>query len=331
VWVARVVRLENAAVPGLLGQLGKPEERICSNAAAALDELACHWGLADPRTVELIQRLAEGFPHLSPKGQQQVLKLLSDWSGPERRDSLVGASVSRDVARILVDAARVPNEEVHAAALQLAWRLAAQADDADLLLPCRELILASLPDVALDNRVAAVKLASLPGVDLLAQLAPLLDDAAPEVRRLVMLAIGCAERSQSEKAILTDHLMRWLQDSDEEVRRLCEETLKGRGLSPQHLQLARLITDPRPSVRLQVLRKLRPSSELDTSIWLRHLSHDSESAVRIASMSAAADYHLGDLSDRLDQMAQADPSPTVRQLARYYLRVQSSRRKGNQP
>jgi hypothetical protein len=41
--------------------------------------------------------------------------------------------------------------------------------------------------------------------------------------------------------------------------------------------------------------------------------------VRAAAVRAAGEEQQVDFSDRLTQMAQNDPSPTVRQLAQYYL------------
>ena len=54
--------------------------------------------------------------------------------------------------------------------------------------------------------------------------------------------------------------------------------------------------------------------------WLRRLSHDPAPEVRVAAIRAASEQTLVDLSDRLDQMARSDPSPTVSQLARYFSR-----------
>jgi hypothetical protein len=70
---------------------------------------------------------------------------------------------------------------------------------------------------------------------------------------------------------------------------------------------------------LQVLEQLRQANDLEPGVWLRRLSHDPVPAVRAAAARAAGENDQVDLSDRLTQMAQSDPSPTVRQLARYYL------------
>jgi hypothetical protein len=58
---------------------------------------------------------------------------------------------------------------------------------------------------------------------------------------------------------------------------------------------------------------------LDPGLWLRRLSHDPSPSVRVAAMRAMTQQNFVDLSDRIDQMARTDPSPTVCQLAQFYL------------
>jgi hypothetical protein len=71
-------------------------------------------------------------------------------------------------------------------------------------------------------------------------------------------------------------------------------------------------------MRLRVLDQLRHVSDLDHALWLRRLSHDSSPAVRVAALRVMSQQTVVDLSDRIDQMARSDPSPTVRQLAQFY-------------
>ena len=115
-----------------------------------------------------------------------------------------------------------------------------------------------------------------------------------------------------------------LHDPDPEVRTLCEEALRSRGLQEEHVKLGRLMTDSRPAVRLQVLARLYRVHDLEPSIWLRHLSHDPAPAVRAAAVRAAAEQKGTGLADRLEQMAQNDPCPSVRQLAQYYFASQKT-------
>jgi HEAT repeat protein len=164
-------------------------------------------------------------------------------------------------------------------------------------------------------RLHGIRLALRPGVELLEPVAGLLGDHSVEVRRAAILAVGPAD-----KAVLDETLLPCLRDPDPEVRRLCEAALRGRGLNDDHLRLSRLLIDPQPAVRLQVLDHLGRTTDLEPGIWLRRLSHDPAPSVRAAAARVMGQQHLLDLTDRLDQMARSDPSPSVSYLAQFYLK-----------
>jgi HEAT repeat protein len=219
-------------------------------------------------------------------------------------------------ARLLAMAGRVGDNETRNRVLVLAATLL-KHDDASAT-GCRDLIRNALEDAEPANRAVAAGLAGLPEVALLSLVAPLLDDPSPMVRQAAMLAVGpCSD------AVDTDDLLRSLHDADADVRRLCEAALKSRGLRNEDVNLARLVTDSHPAVRLQVLEALAKSNDLEPGVWLRRMSYDTSPAVRAAVLRAATEQYAIDLTDRMDQMAQTDPSQTVRQLAEHYL----SRRK----
>jgi HEAT repeat protein len=170
------------------------------------------------------------------------------------------------------------------------------------------------------TRLRAVKLAQASVLIMPGQLLPLLHDPAEEVRRAMILAVG-----GNRRAISDEDLALGLHDTDAEVRQLSEAALRGRGLAAADIQLIRLVTDHRPTVRMEVLFRLRDRNDLDAGLWLRRLSHDPSEAVRLAAVRAAVEQELADLTDRLDEMARTDPSPTVCQWARYYLACQKKR------
>ncbi len=314
VWAARVASLDRAAVPGLVGCLGRPEERVCAGAEAALAHLAERWG-DDPRRSELAGDLADAFPRLSVPGRQAVLRLEASW--------LAGtAAAPPAVPRLLAQAARTEDAGTHARALDLAAVLLARRDRAEWAGECREVIQTCLGDRDAQTRLRALPLALRPEMGLLERAMGLLHDPVAEVRREAMFAA----RSAPESAVKTENLLRWLHDPDEEVRRLCEAVLRGRNLSEEHLRIGRLLTDDRPATRLQVLSYLHADTDLEPGVWLRLLSVDAEPAVRVAAVRAAVSDPRVDLSDRLDQMVRSDPSPTVSRLARYYLGCQQQRK-----
>lgn len=320
-WVDRVAGLDQAALPALLDCLTQEDARICGNAQAALARLAVH-GVADAeRAAALAQRLAEAFPRLSSTGKQSVLALEAVWRQPfQAKGSQRLAAIQPAVAHLLEEASHVADNNVRSAALSLAAFLAERVQAGEVTTACRALTAAYLRDGELETRTRAIGLALQPNINLPRELVPLLDDSAAAVRRAAMLALGPRE------AISTDDLLHWLHDPDEDVCRLCEGALRGRGLREEHLKLGRIITDGKPANRLRILDCLGQVTDLEPGVWLRRLSHDPAPAVRAAAVRASSEHSLIDLTDRLEQMAQNDPCPTVRQLAQHYLSCRTQRR-----
>ncbi len=315
-WAERAAGLEDVVVPDLVEMLGG-DDRACANARLALDCLAARWGTEDARCVDLVERVAKAFPRLSRTGQLEALRLAVGWAP---RDGACPQALASAAGRLLAGAARHPDAAAHQQGLELALRVLPRVEQAELLCPGRELARLCLRSADAATRRRAAELAVRPGLDLCKEVVPLLRDPCPRVRRAVLAAVG-----PSPAVIHTDNLLPWLQDPDPEVRRLCEAALVQRGLKPHHVRLARLITDPHWSVRLKVLDTLAEAEELDAGVWLRLLSRDPSPAVRVAAIRAACEESLADLSDRIDQMAHHDPSPTVCGLARHYLRQRRGR------
>jgi hypothetical protein len=320
-WLNRLEGLGEDALPALLRCLARPEAGACANARAALARLADHWGVDDPRTASLASRLGQEFSRYNPVGRRQALELAADWfqrvgPGPQAEE-LVPAG-----RRLVTEAAASSDSEEQAAALDLAAALLARHRGGEAVASVRELTRACLSAEVPACRVRAVQLALLPEVQLLEEVVPLLNDSDAAVRRAAMLAVGTASQ-----VILEDALLPSLHDPDAEVRGLCEKALLARGSTPEHIQLGRLLTDPQPLQRLEVLGPLARRSELDTGLWLRRLSYDPNPAVRVAALRAMSEQAPSDFKDRIDEMAQRDPSPTVCDVAKRYLKL-SQRRYG---
>ena len=313
-WAERVAELDLAAMVKLTNYLRQADTGVCASVQAALQKMAQRWGPDDSRRAKLAGCLVERFAVLSEPGRQAALESLADLLQKQPAGSTT-VDLLPAVTRVLLQASRATGTGVREAALALgACALSGRHAHPDLLHACRELTQTCLSDQAAGNRVQAIRMASRQEIDLLEAVPSLLNDTLPEVRRQAMLAVGCVPT-----AINTDDLLRWLHDSDPEVRRLCEAALRSRGLRDEHIQLGRLLTDTRPEVRLQVLDLLCRANDLEPGIWLRRLSHDSAPAVRAAAVRVATEQKVRSLTDRLEQMAQNDPCPSVRQLAQYYL------------
>ncbi len=319
VWVRRVAWLGEAAVPSLLDSLARPEAAPCSNAYAALASLANQWGMDDPRTVNLASRLGQDFSRFSLAGRRQALELAAEWF--RRAESAQHAETLAPAGRRLLSEAREGTEpEVQQLALELASALLVRNQGTETVAAVRELTRACLRSDEPRCRVRAVQLALQPDVQLLEEVVPLLNDPEAEVRRAAMLTIGPAS-----KFILEDALLPSLHDPDEEVRKLCENALISRGSTPENIHMGRLLTDPQPLKRLEVLGPLGRRSELDTGLWLRRLSYDANPAVRLAAIRAMSEQSPVDFKDRIDEMAQRDPSPTVSDVAQRYLKMSQRR------
>jgi hypothetical protein len=319
-WIGRVAGLGERALPALLELLARDEEQNCANATAALGSLCRTWPAEDPRWTDLTARLSAGFGHFSRHGRAQIFTLAGEWLQSSGEAAPPRALLLQYTARLIVQAAQIEEPELHAATLDMAGALLAQEHDESVLGACRDLARICLRDKEARNRARAARLTLYPALGLLEHVVPLLQDGSPEVRRVAVLAVG-----RTRAVVSDENLALSLHDSDAEVRRLCEKALRGRGLTPRHVQLARLVTDSRPAMRLQILYYLREESDLDVTQWLRLLSQDPAEAVRLAAVRAAVEQGINEMTERIGQMAQSDPSPTVCQWARYYLACQKQR------
>lgn len=317
-WLERVLQRQESAHPHLLAQFRRDDPQACGNIRACLKRLIDHAGLQSTAAQTVREQMSAEFCRFSTAGQVNALMLEAEIT------AAVPAGQSPHLLdptlRLLGAAAAVEQPEVRRAGLALAVLLLDKRNDEQAVAAVREWVRLGLEDTDPKQRLSAIHLAVRPEVRMLEPVAPLLGDPAAVVRRAAMLAVG-----PEPNAIRTDELLHCLHDPDEEVRRLCEVALRSRGLRDEHLRRGGQLTDPRPGVRLQVLDGLFEASDLEPAMWLRHLTHDREPAVRVAAIRAAAEKTPGSLTDRLEQMAREDSSETVRQVARFYLSCQRAR------
>ncbi len=320
-WVDRVATLDQAVVQRLLAEMANDDPTVCGNMEAALTALARRWGPGDARTLALATRLRKHYGALSPLGRVgalQVMTAILKQDGPKTWP----AGLTKAAGEMLQ--ASGDNAGLRTAALTLAAALLDRVPAGQWLEPCRLLADHGLGDRSQRSRLAAVQLVMRPALRgdpvLLKKVVPLLHDPIPLLRRAAVLALAPAREVVSE-----DDLLPLLHDADAEVQHLCEMALRSRGLDDAHLDLARLLSDARPGARLKVLERLAGVGDLDPSGWLRRLSQDPSPAVRAAAVRAAARQPRVNLGDRLREMADHDPSETVRQNARFYLTCATTR------
>jgi hypothetical protein len=312
--VERVVALGEAASERLIAALRQHSETACGNVQAALVALVKLWGPEDRRALALLENLRRDFGDLSEPGAACALRvaavLLAQGEGN------APAAVAAPAGDLIKAAGHAPR--LRPEMLQLAAALLERVAPGQWRDPCRAFAAESFADANPETRVAALRLTLCEALRdddaLLARATPLLRDPAAEVRAAALIALGPMPRIVAEEELLP-----LLHDTDLKVQQLCELALRGRGLQEHHLEMARLISDPRPAARLQVLQHLRTASDVDAGVWLRRLSQDPAAAVRASAVRAASEQRPIDLADRLREMQREDASPTVRELAAHYL------------
>jgi hypothetical protein len=321
-WANRVAGLDVAVLPRLLDCLEDTAGPACASVTAGLLRLAERWEVDDGRTLDLAEELQQRFDRFSSDGQIGALEVMTE---ALRRSPPRAAPprLTRAAGELLTTTAAMPG--LRPQVLDLAGMLVEHVQPGQWQDVCQDLALQSSKDAQPEMRVRAVTLlvhlARAADPAFLQRVVPLLRDPAPSIRRAAVLAVG-----PSREAVADDELLPLLHDPDAEVCRLVELALRSRGLQENHILLARLISDHRPRARLQVLDHLRDATDLEPGVWLRRLSQDPAPAVRAAAVRAAHFQTHVDLRERVRQMAQQDPSPTVRQLAEYYLNRQPLRR-----
>jgi HEAT repeats len=270
---------------------------------------------ASERALGIVRRSFDGY---SIDGKRAALLFAAEMAS---KPGELSSTVAEIVSDLTTAAEKAP--ELQTSRLLLAGALVGRGDR--WTNAGRTLALAALGDAEGPTRLAAVKvLLHAPLVReqaVLVRLAHSLRDPDPGVRRHSLVAVG-----EDRDAVTDEQLLPLLHDSDPEVQRLCEMSLRSRGLTDEHLRLAQLISDADPSVRIKVLPLLRQSSDLDRETWLRLLTTDPAPAIRAAAARAAGS--VVPLRSRLAEMAGSDPSETVRDIARFWLDRSAVRRAG---
>jgi hypothetical protein len=274
--------------------------------ATTADERTAHAGqllaAGEPGLAQLIQLFRTGTPDQCSATAEAVANHFRDTPDGDPRCAAVG--------RAFLAAAGTFNEAGTDAAVDLV-PLFLRCGEPDAAEQCRGLVKAGLSG---GNKATAVRFAV--GLGLKAEVVPLLNDPAAEVRRAAMAAVGPA--GAGTPAVEAEELFRWLNDPDAEVRLLCEAGLSTRGLEPEHIEAGRKLTHPDPAERLDLLSDLQRNRAAfrDPGPWLERLSRDADPAVRAAVARVGYESRLP-FAGWLDRLT-ADPDGTVRRIAAYH-------------
>lgn len=306
---------ENAQYP-LIDHLEKATDSSAPDLTKALGKMFDSWGgTSSHLSQQCFHHIARRFTSFSEPAQVETLELLalisknSPAPNPLTTDFLEGTKL------ILGSLPEANNPSTLVPAMKIVSQLIKTNSDKELQARLVGIMAKAITDAPENIKIQAIHLAIAPEVNLTDLSVAALQDKNVEVRKVAILACASALDSVS-----VDSLLPSLHDSDSEIRAYCESALIARGLKKEHIQLGKLLTDPKPSKRLEVLDSLMEDNELDQSLWLRKLSHDSSPAVRVAALRMMSLQETNDLNDRIDQMSRSDPSKTVSDLATYYLK-----------
>jgi hypothetical protein len=315
IYAKKVAEQEEAAWPAIFAELRKDDAIVCNHMELALFFMTKQWGIADARTHQLVDNLEMQFDAFSPAGREKVLLLLTGMlqlEGPRPAP----ARLTKAVSDILVNAEQ--HKELRTPALLLAAELVQSGQPGQWVDFCRDMAERGLKDAAPGARVAAVQLVLREPMrkekELIVQLVPLLRDPEAAVRKAVVIALA----SESD-TVREEPFMPLLHDDEPEIQYLSEIALRKRGLGDDEIEVARMLGDKRPAVRMSVLQRIERMRDVNVGELLRQLSHDPEQAVRAAAVRAAGERPHVDLGDRLRELAANDPCDVVRWNARFYL------------
>lgn len=290
--------------------------------ATTLSTLLCRWGPEHPATKTVASDLVGQFPHLPVAVQQRGCKCLLALVLDGREQTL-----PEPLAEHLLKLGEHFSTAQAAVRPQMLSLLLAVVQHAPTLPDRHTSLLSGLVAEAAREacprcRAETVRLAMAAGSEALKQIVPLLHDPDAEVRCLTLLALG-----SREDIVSTDDLINWLHDPDPKARDICTQALRSRGLIDERLRLAWRLTHPDPTVRAQVPAEVFRFPDLDINVWLERLCRDPSAAVRAAAVRAAGEAGSPLFTQKLADISANDPSPTVRQLAEFYLRGPSSNRR----
>ncbi len=261
--------------------------------------------LGPPAEAPLLELLRQDTP-ATPRAGQALAKMIANCPKDDpRRASLAGR-----IGDSFADFSPAGKQAV----LQLAESLPSGSREGTAI------VKAALKDSSAASQVQAIIIAMKPEFGLGADVLPLLSDHKPEVRRSAIMAVGALRELVADELLLPS-----LHDPDADVRGLCEAALRGRGLRDKDIRLGRMVTDPSPLRRLEVLQHLPVDADLDPGVWLQRLCQDPSPLVRASAARYAMDSSSrpdAKLAERVREMARHDPDGTVRQIAEYLITSQ---------
>jgi HEAT repeat protein len=110
-------------------------------------------------------------------------------------------------------------------------------------------------------------------------------------------------------------VMKQLRSADQRIATAAEVELTQRGFSGAHLELARRLFHPDPTVRKRIGRAALETPGINPVPWLVELSRDDDPEVRLTAVTLMATTGEPTLISNIEEIARRDPSERVRRQA----------------
>ena len=173
--------------------------------------------------------------------------------------------------------------------------------------------------------LAAIAVAGAPFHEGDQQLIGLLDDPDAQVSKTALLALRpVGDLTSEQKARIGE----FLGDPDLEIREAATRLLLASGVRESVVYLFRQMKHPRATERAKVVSMVFavPDPNFNPVPWIEKLARDPSPAVRLAVARAASESNVPELRATVERIAESDPDPNVRDLARQYLRIHLANR-----
>lgn len=303
----------------LIGCFQSTNETACQNARQILSKILNIWPTTDQRRTAVLHQMSATAPNFSAYGQKECIGFLQELMQSEQTHREMQNTLSAVIAHT---SANPESRLVVYQALLQALQYEESIEES-LLKQSKSLVIVGTKSDQETIRLAAIRLAVLPGLQLHEHLIPLVSgpvtDPSIEVRQLVLLALG-----EHEKLLSTDDLCKYLNDPDREVRTITERILQVRGLTQNQIKLARLMHDQNAVSRAELPGLVMGTPEIDSYQWMERLSKDPAPVVRAAAARAIGSSSDQRMSSLLRALSVQDQDQTVQQIARYYLQPETT-------
>lgn len=259
-----------------------------------------------------LARAASLFKSMEPFAQAETMAWLAKAFSTESSPTLTERRST--ATRRLLDSAYLSEENsVQAAALQMSAGILKQNPPPEVLGSIKQLVSAGARSESSLVQIQAITVALNPKTDCLQEVAICLKSPHKEVRQAAILALGPASETIMDEVLLPS-----LHDEDQTIVHLTETALQARGLREDQIRLGKLMADPKPVKRLEVLDHLSATRDIDPMIWLKKMSNDPSPAVRAAAARAMIQ-EKGTTNGKSErQIEKLDMSESVNRLAGFY-------------